>query len=190
MQRFSYTGPMSKEFMPRRLDVQAFAESGASLSGQEPLEKHPRLLAETQGGVAPAPIEWSATGELRNPGHVNPDIWLHLSARAVLALTCQRCLGPVDVPVATVRDFRFVADENLAAAQDEEAQEDVLALSRDFDLLELVEDELLMETPLAPRHEVCPQPVRLTAADADFDAGEGERVNPFAVLGKLKGGKS
>ncbi len=96
---------------------------------------------------------------MRNPLHAAAaEIWLHLRADAVLPLTCQRCLGPVEVALAVDRSFRFVADEELAAAEDELAEEDVLALSRSFDLVELVEDELLMEMPLAPRHEVCPDP--------------------------------
>jgi len=181
---------MSKEFVARRLDVRAFAEEGGVLRGQAPLGNHERLMAETRGNGADAPVSWSATGELRNPRHVHPEIWLHLQAQALLPLTCQRCLGPVDVPVAVDRSFRFVPDEAIAAAQDEQAEEDVLALGRSFDLIELVEDELLMELPLAPRHETCPEPVKLAVADEDFEAASAPRENPFAQLGKLKTGKS
>ncbi len=92
--------------------------------------------------------------------------------------------------MAVDRSFRFAPDEEMAAAQDEESEEDVLALSRSFDLVELVEDELLMEMPLAPRHEACPEQVKLAVADEDFDAASTERENPFALLGKLKSGKS
>ena len=181
---------MHKEFVARRLDVRRFAEEGATLSGQEPVQKHERLMAETQGRGAGAAVGWSATGEMRNPGHVHPEIWLHLRAQTVLPLTCQRCLGPVDTALAVERSFRFVPDEEMAAAQDGEAEEDVLALGRSFDLVELVEDELLMEMPLAPRHEVCPDPVKLSAADPDFDDSPTPRENPFALLGKLKIGKT
>lgn len=182
---------MSKEFAARRLDVKRFAEDGSDLSGQDPVGKHERLMAETHGRGADLPVTWSATGELRNPGHVHPEIWLHLHARAVLPLTCQRCLDPVEVAVSVERSFRFVADEEAAAAQDDQAEEDVLALDRSFDLIELVEDELLMELPLAPRHETCPAPVRLTVADPGFDQASGQRENPFARLGALKlGGTS
>lgn len=180
---------MSKEFAPHRLDVKSFAEDGADLSGQQPVREHPRLMAETQGRGAAAPVNWSATGELRTPGHVHPEIWLHLSAQAVLSLTCQRCLMPVEVPVAVRRSFRFVADEEMAAAQDEEAEEDVLAISRSLDLVELVEDELLMEMPLVPRHETCADPVIMEVADAQFDSAAARRENPFAILGKFKAGK-
>jgi uncharacterized protein len=181
---------MTKDFAARRLDVKAFAEEGAHLHGQEPLRQHGRLLAETQGRGPEAGVHWSATGELRNPRHVHPEIWVHLQADAILSLTCQRCLSPVDVPVSVDRSFRFVPGEDMAAAQDEEAEEDVLALTRSLDLLELVEDELLMELPLAPRHEACPEPVKLAASDDDFDEAGARRENPFALLGKLKSGKS
>ncbi|HWP12947.1 MAG TPA: DUF177 domain-containing protein [Ramlibacter sp.] len=181
---------MSREFVARRLDVRSFAEEGAALSGQQPVQLHHRLMAETQERGAASPVTWSVRGEMRNPRHVHPEIWLHLKAQAVLALTCQRCLGPVDVPIALDRSFRFVADEDMAAAQDEQSEEDVLALSRSFDLVELVEDELLMELPLAPRHESCPGPVKLALADEDFEAAEAPRENPFAMLGKFKARKT
>ena len=181
---------MSKEIAARRLDIKAFAEEGAELRGEQRLREHGRLLAETQGRGAESTVGWTASGEIRNPLHVQPEVWLHLQATAVLPLTCQRCLGPVDVTVAVDRSFRFVSDEEAAAAQDEESDEDVLALSRTFDLVELVEDELLMELPLAPRHETCPVPVKLVVADAEFDSVVTPRENPFAALGKLKTGKS
>jgi uncharacterized protein len=180
---------MSKEFVARRLDVKEFAEQGATLDGEDQVREHQRLLAETQGLGGAAPVTWSATGELRNPRHVQPEIWLHLRAHTVLALTCQRCLAPVDVPLAVQRSFRFVADEDTAAAQDDDSEEDVLAISRDFDLVELAEDELLMEMPLTPRHVICPVPLTLVASDEGFEAADA-RENPFAMLGKLKTGKS
>lgn len=180
---------MSKEFTARRLDIRRFAEEGAALSGREPVQKHERLMAETQGRGGASAVAWSASGEMRNPLHVHPEIWLHLRADAVLPLTCQRCLGPVEVPLAVDRAFRFVADEEMAAAQDEFAEEDVLALSRSFDLVELVEDELLMEMPLAPMHDVCPDPVKLSVQDEDFEAAPARRESAFGILTKLKIGK-
>ena len=33
---------------------------------------------------------------------------------------------------------------------------DILVLRRDFDVLELLEDELIMALPPIPKHEVCP----------------------------------
>jgi uncharacterized protein len=176
---------MKKDFSPRKLDVKAFALEQGGLAGQDSLSMHPRLLAEAQGPGADRPVVWSVRGEIRNPQHAQPQVWLHLKAQAELPLTCQRCLHPMDVSISVERSFRFVADEATAAAEDDESEEDVLALSRTFDLVELIEDELLMELPTVPRHEVCPEPVRLSAADPDFDDAP-EKVNPFAMLGQLK----
>lgn len=180
---------MAKDFDPHRLDVRRFAEEGAELSAEDPVASYPRLLAESDSGAPGRAVQWTARGELLNPQHVNPEIWLHLEAGAELPLVCQRCLQPVDVRLAVDRSFRFVADEATAAAQDDEAEEDLLALSRSFDLPELVEDELLMELPLAPRHDVCPDPVKMSAVDADFEAASADKENPFAILGRLKTGK-
>ncbi|GAC1601930.1 MAG: DUF177 domain-containing protein [Ramlibacter sp.] len=180
---------MSKVFDPRRLDVKAFAEQAGVLAGEDRLGTHARIMAETAGRGAASPLAWSVAGELRNPGHARPEIWLRLTARAVLPLSCQRCLAPVEVPVQVDRPFRFVEDEAVAAAQDDQSEVDLLALSRSFDVVELIEDELLMDMPVAPRHEVCPVPVILAVEDEDFEAPAVQRVNPFALLQRLKTGK-
>lgn len=177
---------MPKEFNPQRLDVKAFAEDGAQLAGQSTVARHERLAQETEGRRLDQPIAWSARGELRNPQHVQPEIWLHLQAATELSLRCQRCLNPVDTPVAFERSFRFVADEATAEAEDDESEEDLLVLSRQFDLMALIEDELLMEMPLVPRHAQCPVPVMLQASDPEVEA-ESTPPHPFAVLGRLKG---
>ncbi len=180
---------MKKVFDARRLDVKAFAVEAASLSGQDRLETHPRLMAETEGRGAEMGLTWSATGELRNAKHLHPEIWLRLQARIVLPLTCQRCLDPVEVPVAIDRAFRFVEDEATAMAQDDSSAEDLLAMSRTFDLTQLLEDELLMDLPVAPRHEVCPAPVTLAVADEGFELESPEGENPFARLQQFRPGK-
>lgn len=176
---------MKRQFSARRLDVQAFAEDAAQLEGQATIGDFARLAAEAKGVGADRPVTWSAEGELLNPRHLQPEVWLHLQASCDLPLTCQRCLEPVEVPLRVERSFRFVADEATAAAQDDEAEEDLLALDRAFDLPALVEDELLMEVPVVPRHEVCPVAVRLSAEDEDFE--DEAPVNPFARLKGLKG---
>lgn len=180
---------MAKDLAPQRLDVRRFAEEEGDMQGTEELRRLPRLAAETTDADPALPVHWHARGELRNPQHHAPEVWMHLEANAVLPLVCQRCLQPVDVPVAVDRSFRFVADEATAAAQDDASEEDLLALSRSFDLLELVEDELLMDLPVVPRHEVCPEPVKMSAVDPEFEAAETGKENPFAVLGRLKTGK-
>jgi uncharacterized protein len=183
---------MKRDAAPARLDVIDFASTAATLTGEGPVTGYPRLVAEL-AETPPAPdgpelrqVHWRATGERRMGASGSAEPWLHLQAETVVPLVCQRCLAPVDTELQVDRWFRFAPDETTAAAEDETSEEDVLVAARDFDLRELIEDELLMDIPITPRHEVCPQPVRLSAADAAFDEGEGERANPFAVLGQLR----
>lgn len=181
---------MKTGFVASRLDVKAFAQAAGQLAAQDTLQKYERLLQETQGLGADLPLNWAATGELRAvPGEAD-QVWLHLKVDATLPLTCQRCLGPVDVSVAVDRAFRFVADEETAAAQDDDFEEDLLVLSHDLDLRVLIEDEVLMELPHLPRHEVCPVDVKLAVADEAFEAETKAKPNPFAVLARLKGDKA
>jgi uncharacterized protein len=177
---------MAKDFDPHRLDVRRFAEEAGELHESQGLGRFARLTDETVDAPADLQVHWNARGELRNPKHHEPEIWLHLDADAILPLVCQRCLQRVDMPVAIERSFRFVADEATAAAHDDDSEEDLLALSRSFNLQELVEDELLMDLPVAPRHEACPEPVKMSVVDPGFEQSAPERENPFAVLGRLK----
>lgn len=184
---------MKKEFDADRLDVTAFAQAGALLQACEPLGAFARLQAEAVAGdlpaEVPAEVHWRAQGDWRAAAGAGASAavpWLHLQAEAAVPVVCQRCLQPMPAPVTVDRWFRFAADEDTAALEDEEAEEDVLAVSRSFDLRALVEDELLMEMPVAPRHAVCPQAVPMSAQDADFEAAQAERPNPFGALAQLK----
>lgn len=180
---------MEKQFAPTRLDVKALAQGNGEVSGHDLLSRYERLAQDLQGHGPDLPLNWAASGESRLGPDGKPAFWLHLSLDTALPLICQRCLGPVNVPVDIHRSFRFVASEDEAMAQDDSVDEDLLVLSREFNLAELIEDELVMEVPLIPRHDVCPVPVKLEAADADFDAPASAKPHPFSGLDKLLGGK-
>lgn len=180
---------MTKEFSPQRLDVKAFAQAGGHLSGHDSLLKYERLAQEAKGLHPDLRVDWQADGEVRTTHGIGGQIWLRLAVQATFPMTCQRCLAPVDVPLEVDREFRFVADEATAEALDDESEEDLLAMSREFDLRELIEDELLMALPLVPRHEECPAPVQMASSDEDFEEASAEKPNPFAALASLKTGK-
>ena len=177
---------MKHNFVAKRLNVEAFCAASGTLVGDERLGHFERLVEETLGLGVETPVVYSARGEVKLEGQAGQELWVHVAAQALLPLTCQRCLGPVDVPISFERSFRFAATEELAAALDEELEEDVLVFSREFNLLDLIEDELLMTLPAVPKHEVCPVPVKLQVADADFADEPAEKPNPFAALEQLK----
>ncbi|WP_439520003.1 YceD family protein [Hydrogenophaga sp.] len=181
--------PSKSAWNPDRLDARAFAEARGHLQIDTPLTHLPRLRAEADGEEAlPGDVRWEARGELR-PGASggSPSPWLHLEARTCLPLTCQRCLGPVDTPLEVDRWFRFVADEATAEAQDDDAEEDLLALEPRPSLFDVLEDELIMALPLVPLHESCPVSVVFKAGDPGVEEDEvPTRKNPFAALERLK----
>ncbi|MBU6501988.1 MAG: DUF177 domain-containing protein [Burkholderiales bacterium] len=181
---------MKTGFAANHLDVRAFAQAAGRLAAREPLQKYERLMQETEGLGSDYLVNWMAAGELRPVPGGTDDVWLCLNIDATVPLTCQRCLEPVDVALTVDRAFRFVADEETAAAQDDDCEEDLLALSRDFDLAALVEDEMLMALPLVPMHDTCPVHVKLAVADEAFGAEAMAKPHPFAVLAPLKGDKS
>jgi len=73
----------------------------------------------------------------------------------------------------------------VAMAEDDESEEDLLVMLPQFDLLTLLEDELLMALPLVPMHESCPVTPVFSARDPAVEA-EQAKPNPFAVLSQLK----
>ena len=177
---------MKHEYNPQQLPIAAFAQGQGALAGEERLSRFARLMEHSQGLGGETLVSFVASGAMRS-GASGADVpWLHVSAQATLALVCQRCMAPADVPVDFARDFRFVASEAIAEQEDEESEEDVLVTSKAFDLLELIEDELLMAAPLVPMHTVCPQPLKLQAVDPEFVELPQDKPNPFAVLQQLK----
>ena len=133
-------------------------------------------------GAAAGPGEGEHVAEMGGAGH----IWLHLQADCSVPMVCQRCLEVAEIALHAERSFRFVKDEATAEVLDDEAEEDLLAISKDFNLRELIEDELLMELPLVPMHEVCPAVVPMASSDEDFEQAVTEKTNPFAVLAGLR----
>ncbi len=176
---------------PLRLDVADFAAAGRALAGRWAGVDLPRLAASQAlpHDSTAAEVCWTVRGERRPQAGGEPEVWLELSARTLVWLTCQRCLQPLEQPLAVQTRLRFVRGQAQAEALDAEVEEDVLALTRSLDLRELVEDELLLALPLVPRHGVCPQPLPMSAVDANFDAALPDHANPFAALRALQDGK-
>ncbi len=177
-----------RPFNPLNLDVAAFAKLGAALAGEWPAETLPRL---TEGGAPEVPmarwrpVAWQLSGRTEPVLGGETEVWIDLAVQAQAHLTCQRCLKPVAVSLEVDGPYRFVRDEAQAAALDADSEEDVLVISRKFDVREWVEDELLLALPIVPMHEVCPEALPVPGEDAAV-VGQSTKPNPFAVLARLK----
>ena len=162
----------------RVLNLPAVAPQGLSLAGQTEVGELGRLLEELEVCPAP-PIAWQAQLQWRQAAGASAQLWLHLQAQAQLPLGCQRCLAPVLETVQIDRWFRFVESEEVALAEDDDCEEDLLVMQSQFDLLNLLEDELLLDLPLVPMHETCPDSSPVLDRPS-------KKPNPFAVLAGLK----
>jgi uncharacterized protein len=188
---------------PLRLNVAHFAADALEAEGDWAIAELPRLADSecpvdaasplTAKADAPRPpsrsagdltrrVRWRAAGSHRPVGGEN-QVWMHLQADADVILQCQRCLQPLDEAVHVDRHFRFVADEDTAAALDDEVEDEVLALPKSLNLRDLVEDEMLLALPLVPRHDVCPETIPMQFGDVEIVE---EKANPFASLALLR----
>jgi uncharacterized protein len=176
---------MKPIFNPRKLAVLNFAKTQGILEGAVPITQLDRLREFRQDADEMGEAHFHAEGDMRATAAAVLAPWLSLSGSARLTLVCQRCLGPVAQEVAFERDFRFVDSEEQAQTEDEDSEEDVLALSPDFDLVALLEDELMMALPASPKHATCPHPVKLRVADPDYHEPE-DKPSPFAALAGMR----
>ena len=152
------------------IDGFEFASAGATQQGVWPLSEFPRLrdvLAHDVGEVA---YEVSGVRDERGrPG-------LRLKVDGTLALRCQRCLEPMPFEVHTDETLVLAATlaEIHAEPGDTHAPDRVVA-GKEMSLRDLVEDELILAVPYAPRHESC-------SAAGDDEADKSARALPFAGL--------
>jgi len=104
--------------------------------------------------------------------------WLLLEVEGAPELRCQRCLGGMRHELRIVSRLQLVGpgeewpDEDLA---DDSA--DAVEAEKELKVLSLVEEEVLLALPIAPRHASCEVPAAGTA---------GSEASPFAVLAALK----
>ncbi|MEY5101058.1 MAG: hypothetical protein RJA36_3777 [Pseudomonadota bacterium] len=188
---------MSTTTPPTAIDLRSLAQKDETLSGRAPLSAFARLSEGLpEFAAALAPVAWSARAQWRQPlgtlaveaasaVMAEPQLWLQLQVSAEVPQTCQRCLSPYVQAVEVDRWFRFVATEAIALAEDDDSEEDLLVLEPRFDLLALVEDELLMELPLVPMHDECPEAPRMSTGELPESEPQ-DKPNPFAALAALK----
>jgi uncharacterized protein len=187
---------------PHELDLFEFARSGRQAAGVVRVSQLPRMLNEVP---AEAPdrdtgFTWQAEGstqpELQDDGTEGPQPYLRLAIHGAAWLECQRCMTPYSQAFNVDATYRIVSTEAEAEEfplDDDEVE--VIVGSRQFDLVDLIEEELLLSLPLVPKHNVCPETHESllpgTEDDEPDESGvtdEDEKPNPFAVLEKLKGG--
>lgn len=155
------------------IDCLSFVRDAGDLGGGLPLARLLRLneyLTENVGSVA-----YRLYGRIDVDGRKQ----LVLTVEGELSLHCQRCLEAVVYPLHVDSVLELVrSDDDLSQEDLEDDSKDFLVAQRDLDVVGLIEDEIILALPVAPRHENCTLP----------SAGRRSvKESPFAALAALKG---
>jgi len=162
------------------IDPRQFGRERATASGS--------IAAATLGRLAELLYDAGAGGQQGNmihyrvTGHVTPKDQpaLRLEVNGELDLRCQRCLERLRLPLALQREIVLVAGaDEFAQSEDEPESVDTIPAASRIDLRDLVEEEIILALPLAPRH---------AAGECELSAAEELPASdsPFAALARLK----
>lgn len=161
------------------IDSLEFARGGREMSGSVPLTSLERLadmLADRNGELA-----WSVRGGMVDDPTGGQQAFLLIEVGGEVRLVCQRCLKALP--------FRLAIDNRLLLVPPGKPwpEDDLEGMAHDSldpiealveqPLLDLVEDEVLLALPIAPRHASCEVPAH--------DDGRAA-ASPFAKLAQLK----
>jgi uncharacterized protein len=130
-----------------RFDAFKLVARGGELSGTIDPMRLPRLgdrVAEAGGSIA-----WRIRGT--DDGHGRPA--LTVTVEGDVPVTCQRCLGTMRQRVAQDTVLLLARNEAEVVRLDEASEHEVILASAPVETLAVVEDELLLSLPFAPRHE-------------------------------------
>lgn len=131
------------------------------------------LIAESSG-VAQAELRFGVDEE-KNPVVTG-------TIRVDLRLQCQRCMAVYDHPMRLKVGLaltRSVAQSEKTTSR----YEPYVAAAEDVSLYEMIEDELILNLPIVPRHagNTC-----TAVLDSAWHPSAPERANPFSVLAQIK----
>lgn len=155
------------------IDSLAFAREAGTLQGSLLISELTRILDQL--------VDSAGCLSYRVEGRMSPlnrpQLLLHLDG--TMLVCCQRCLEGMSYAVQLRRVLEFVDDEEeLTLEEIEDDSTDYLPAQRELDVVALIEDEIILDLPSAPRHDFCALP----------EAGQGiGKFSPFSVLKGLKG---
>jgi len=152
------------------IDSVDFARNGKEIRGEIALSELSRLcdvLAKSDGSLAYI---------VRGYREGDSDM-LGVSLQGTCTLRCQRCLGELEYPVDLDSKLHLLPADKLDEA-DEDDDMDAIEANPRLDVLALIEEELLLDLPFAPRHA----DGKCAPATNDLQ----QKVSPFAVLAGLK----
>lgn len=152
------------------IDSVDFARNGKEIRGELAVSELSRLgdlLAKPEGSLT-----YIVSGFREGDNDV-----LGISLQGSCTLRCQRCLGELAYPVDITSRLLLLPADKLDEVEDDDDVDAIEAEPR-LDVLALIEEELLLDLPFAPRHP--------DGECAPATNGLQQKASPFAVLAGLK----
>lgn len=180
---------MSEKLIPEHVDPFRYAEQSLGMAGIVKIQQMQRLSANVapSGGLV-VPDDGVVSVDLQFGVDEQKVNYLKGRLETKLTLQCQRCMEPYIYEIMS--DFALGIVTTLEEADAlPELYEPVLSKEGSLALRELIEDELILNLPIIPRHDVEDCSVKPPYADAVTEVVEGETrkgANPFQVLESLK----
>jgi uncharacterized protein len=168
---------MADKLIPEHIDPYRYTEQRLTVQGSVNLAEMARLGSSLNSS------EGHASVNLQFGIDSQAAAFLKGHLEATLTLECQRCLLPFKYNI--ISDFilgivKTVDEANALPG----SYEPVLVKAGELALRELIEDELILNLPIIPKHEPENCKVKMTLSDSGWGQGEGK--NPFHVLETLK----
>lgn len=177
--------PSISTSMPEHISLDKWADAGFEWLGEVDPNSFDRLAATLSTEHEQAKIQLDAHLYRRNNV-----LHLAFTLTGEVWLTCQRCLYPVAIDLSDDYDVALLENDSqvrlVNEAQDYLLLDEVISEQSPERLLpfkKLVEDEILLKTPMAPKHDDCEMSVEQFGEIQE----EEESENPFATLVSLKG---
>lgn len=153
-----------------KIDGAHFCRNLSAMTRSIGVDGLPRLV---ELGCHSAELKYSIAGGTNDMGR--PSLELYISGRFML--TCQRCLMPLQWGMTSRVDLELVSSQE--AIDNAIDDRDRVLAGKEMDVDALIEDEIILEIPMIPRHDVC-----LTTKALEVLEG----ASPFGVLALLKRG--
>ena len=171
--------------MPDNISLNKWEDTGFEWAGEEAPSSFERLATILASEHEQSNIVLNTTLYRRNNV-----LHLAFTLAGEVWLTCQRCLQPIAIDLSDEYDIALL--DNVSQIRLVNEEQDYLLLDeivteqspeRLLPFKKLVEDEILLKTPMAPKHDDCEMSVEQFGEIPE----EEETENPFAALASLKG---
>jgi uncharacterized protein len=149
----------------------------------------PRVAEETSSIGQGDGFDWRVKTHFADSPCSEPQQILELAIKGRIHLVCQGCLQDCGLDLVQESRFVMVATEDEADAFPmEDDQQEPLVASQHFDLLGLIEDEILLSLPLITKHPegTCQAPTSSFGDGKSAEHASEKPQNPFNILKNMK----